>query len=94
MKPLRTSKFVVGDRVKPSYYALTPRLEDRSKWMKWSSQWASADVVYQRAAARRGTVTETPESKYGAGCTVQWDDGGVSKCLDYMVELDSAPVSK
>ncbi len=37
--------------------------------------------------ARRGTITEVLHNGY----RVQWDDGGVSQCLSYLV--DAAPVS-
>jgi hypothetical protein len=91
-----TARFAVGDRVAPSPEALRPRLEERSKWVRWASQWASADEAYQREAARRGTVTAILPSaaKYIApGIAVTWDDGRESRCLDYMVVLASSPLA-
>ncbi len=89
----------VGDRVKPSREALAPALERRSKWLSWSSQYASLDEAYKREAARRGTVTELTPSKYGAyyagGARIKWDDGSESHGFESRVELaEDAAVSR
>ena len=80
---------VKGERVKPAYAALRSHLDERAKWMRWSSEWARADAALQKEAARRGTVTAETENKWARGLTVIWDDGRVSNCLPYMVEVAS-----
>lgn len=80
----------VKDRVKQSGYSL------QSKRDYWQSQGrepvkSNAKRAYQEACKERGTITAIlpADSSRGisAGFEVTWDNGLVSRCLGYRIEL-------
>ena len=76
-----------GDKVKWSEYALRPL---RDYWLCLGSNPAKsrAREEYDRKRERRGTVLAVGANKWSNHVAdVRWDDGSVSHCLDYMVEV-------
>lgn len=84
----------VGSHVKPSPYALTIERESRDKWVRSAPEWHRANVALERAAARRGVITQAGDNGYAYGYTVRWSDGGVSSCLADRVEPAEGPAPR
>lgn len=79
----------VGDRVKPSAYALRAKLDEVHKYLQGRER-DQRQAWYDEAASKRGTVTAlNPPTKYHPHVSpeVTWDSGSVSKCMACMVEL-------
>lgn len=80
----------IGDKVKHSGYAIRPK---RDYWLSLGdySRKQSAKDALDRFEAERGTIIELLEADASRGVAkgvrVQWDNGGESKCLPYMVEV-------
>ena len=77
--------FKPGDRVRYSGYALQGA---RDWWLSQGHepQKSRAKDAFDKKNALRGTVLSHGPNKIGALCTeVKWDDGCISKGLDYMV---------
>ena len=72
----------VGDRVKPSGYAVRPRWD----WYLGLGDYTrknEARRAYDAELAKRGTVVEALPN---GGLAVRWDNGPTSRCLAYRVE--------
>lgn len=84
--PTPESRFTVGMRIKPSLYALRS-LRD-SYLDKVGAARDRAKAYHDKEAAQRGTVTALlpdPKGLCSPGLEITWDDGGISRCLDYRV---------
>lgn len=71
-----------GDVVKHSGYAIKPK---RDYWLGCGryDQKNRAKEWLDNFVAERGTVIEAQDGK----AKVQWDNGTISHCLDYMIEM-------
>ena len=81
----------IGDRVKPSAYAVRSDQEYMYKWNTGSSQRSGAERYLAKRLAVRGTVTALrPADKSRGkanGIEVTEDSGVVSHALPYMWEI-------
>jgi len=80
-----------GKRVKRSWRSLRS-LHDRVLSCGIATRKAVLQKEFDEQSEQRGTVTnileEVPERGIASGLEVTWDDGTVSKCLPYLVDLD------
>jgi hypothetical protein len=80
---------IVGTKVKKSGYSLKGK---RDYWQSLGRQPAKSNAkqAYENAQAERGTVSailKADKSRgISAGLEITWDNGSISKCLNYMVE--------
>jgi hypothetical protein len=80
----------IGNTVRKSGYALKSA---RDYWLLQGeySRKQRAKEQFDALAAMRGTVIEIlagdPKRWVSPGLKIQWSNGTVSQCLDYMVEL-------
>lgn len=89
MSPINP-RFVVGARVRHSAHVL---MRKRDYWNSCGREpmKSGAKRALDAAIAERGTITAIlpgdRERGVSPGIEVQWDGGGVSRCLDYLVEI-------
>ena len=82
---------IVGTRIKKSGYSLRGK---RDYWQSLGREPAKSNAkqAYENAQAERGTISailNADRSKgISAGLEITWDNGSISKCLNYMIEPD------
>jgi hypothetical protein len=80
----------IEDRVKQSGYSLKGK---RDYWQSLGREPAKSNAkqAYQKACNERGTITAILQANksrgISAGFEVTWDNGTVSRCLGYRIEL-------
>lgn len=74
----------VGDRIKPSEYALR---SSRDYWLAQGepSRKSQAKQWYEDKKAKRGTITRVYHNGFANSYDISWDDGSNSSCLTNMV---------
>lgn len=79
----------IGSRVKPSAYVVRKKYDQMTKYTG-GPFCRTAEMAYETERDKRGTVTadlSREERGFTVKCfRVQWDNGSISDCLDYMVE--------
>lgn len=84
------ARFNVGNRVKHSGHVINKK---RDYWNSCGREpmKSGARNALDKAVAERGTVTAILPADAGRhvspGIEVTWDGGGISRCLDYLVDL-------
>lgn len=79
----------IGTRVKQSEYNLRGK---RDYWQSLGREPAKSNAkrAYEKAQKERGAITEiiAKDRKKGisSGLEITWDNGQISRCLNYMVE--------
>lgn len=80
----------IGDKVKQSGYSLQGK---RDYWQSRGREPAKSNAKrdYEKACNDRGTITAILQADrsrgISAGFEVTWDNGMVSRCLGYRIEL-------